>query len=322
MQDKDEKLKIVFFGLGSIGKKHLKILQDNYDFEIYLYKTGKGQEKNDLQIKTFTDINEVFSIKPDIVFITNPTFLHVETALLCAKNNIDLFIEKSLSHNLDKIDELENIIKKNRVFSYVAYNMRFHPVIQNLKKMIDEKPIYFKVICSSYLPNWRLNQDYSKSYSAKKQYGGGVTLDVSHEFDYISWLFNEIKNIEGVCDKVSNLDIETEDIIDVNITCKGGVKGNLHLDYFNSEEVRKIQIYYDDKYIEGDLINNTIITVDKNNEKHIEKFDSGKDETYTSQIKYFIDNYIDKNYNLMNNLDESVKTFKKIIMFKEKNCKI
>lgn len=318
-EKKSDELKVVFFGLGSIGKKHARIIKDNFDFELYAYRTGKGQEKNDLEIQEIYSLEEVFSIKPDVAFITNPTFLHTKTALNCARRNIALFIEKPISHSLENINELENEIKKRKLFTYVAYNMRFHPVIENLKELISkkEKPIDFRVTCSSYLPDWRPNQDYSKSYSAKKEQGGGVILDLSHEFDYISWLFGDIEKIEGHFDKISNLKIDSEDVLDAQIKCSSNVEGELHLDYFSRDEERKIQIYYDKGYLEGDLIKNTIKVVDKDDKEKITKYQCTPNETYKKQIEYFFEQYHKKNQNIMNNFSEALKTFKKIMKFKK-----
>jgi predicted dehydrogenase len=317
---KEGKIKILFFGIGSIGKKHASIIKNNYDFNLYAYRTDKGQEKNDLKIEEFNSLNDAFSINPDIAFITNPTFLHVETALECTRRNIDIFIEKPISNSLEQVDLLDSEVKKNNIFTYVAYNMRFHPVIKNLKEMVSEKdtPIYFSVTCRSYLPDWRPGQDYSKSYSAKNELGGGVILDLSHEFDYIYWLFGEIKKIDGICGKISDLKIDSEDILIANLTCYLGIKGNLHLDYFSLNAERKIKIYYDDELIEGDLIKNTIKIIKGKKEKII-KFKIDLDETYKKQIDYFFKQYKSKNYDIINNYSEALKTFKKIMSFK-KDC--
>lgn len=320
---KTRQLKVVFFGLGSIGKKHAKIIQDNYDHELFAYRTNKGQEENTLKIQEYDNLEDIFALKPDIAFITNPTFLHTETALECAKKNIALFIEKPISHSLKNSDLLEKEIKKRKLFSYVAYNMRFHPVITHLKELVSEEnqAIHFKVVCSSYLPDWRPRQDYTKSYSAKKEMGGGVLLDSSHEFDYIKWLFGDIKTIEGKCGKISNLDIDTEDVVDAEIVCITDIKGDLHLDYFSKEKERKIQVFYNDKYLEGDLINNTIKIVEHGKEKIVKK-EKNLEDTYKMQIDYFFEQYLNKEYNIMNNFSEALKTFKKIMDFKNKHCKI
>jgi predicted dehydrogenase len=323
-QNPSKKLKILFFGLGSIGKRHATILNNQFNVELFAFRTKKGQEKNNLPIQEFTSLNDALAVQPDIAFITNPTNLHVPTAIQCAKRNLALFIEKPLSHSLGHLDELEKEIRKRKLFTYVAYNMRFHPVIQSLKTMIspDEHPIYFRVICSSYLPNWRPNQHYEKSYSAKKELGGGVTLDLSHEFDYISWLFGELKNITGYCGKISNLKISSEDVAETQITCKPNTKGSLHLDYFSLNNERKIQLYYNTKYVEADLLQNTITIIEDNKKPNIKRFQTTMEFTYIEQLLYFFEQYKMNNLQHMNNFSEALKTFKKIMEFKNTNCTI
>ena len=80
----------------------------------------------------------------------------------------------------------------NKVF--VGYNLRFHPVIKKLKKEIKNKKIFnVNIQNSSYLPSWRKNNVYTKTSSAKKALGGGVLLDISHELDFIRYLFGSFK---------------------------------------------------------------------------------------------------------------------------------
>lgn len=320
----DKPLKILFFGLGSIGKRHARLLKNNYDFEVYAFRTMKGQEENDLAIQELFTLKDAFSIKPDVAFITNPTSQHISTALECTKRNIALFIEKPLSNSLRNMTTLEKEIRNKKIFTYVAYNMRFHPVLVNLKTLIStkQKPFYFRVICSSYLPNWRPKQDYSKSYSAQKRLGGGVALDLSHEFDYINWLFNGIKNITGYCDKISDLKIDSEDILDAQITCGSGISGQLHLDYFSHLNERKIQIYFPDEYIEGDLLKDTITILKNNSEIKKITFQNNPNDMYIQQLEYFFKQYTHNNIELMNNFPEALQLFKKMMTFKDKYCRI
>lgn len=317
-------LKLLFFGLGSIGKRHAAILNKKFDVELYAFRSKTGQKQHDLSIHEFSTLEEAFSIKPDIAFITNPTYLHVPTALECARRNISLFIEKPLSHSLDQLDKLGNEIKKQKLFTYIAYNMRFHPVLNYLKKVVStgEQPIYFRIICSSYLPKWRPKQNYEHSYSAQKNYGGGVILDLSHEFDYIVWLFDELKKITGYCRKISNLQINCEDLTEAQITCAQNLHGTLHLDYFSVYNERKIQLYYNTKYIEGDLLKNTVTTIKKNKKPQIIKYENSPDDMYVKQLQYFFEQYNKKNLQNMNNFSEALKTFRKIMEFKKKYCAI
>jgi predicted dehydrogenase len=313
-------MKILFFGLGSIGKKHAKLVAENFDFELYAYRSKLGQEKNmDLNINEIYDLKKALDINPDLAFITNPTYLHIETALQCATRGIDLFIEKPLSDSLKGIEKLKNIVKRKNLFVYVGLCMRFHPVIEELKRIIKNgrDVIYTNTFITSYFPNWRPNQDYRKSYSADSQKGGGILLELIHELDYNYWLFGDIKKIEGKFGKISNLEINCEDIGEMLIEYKNGIWGSIHLNCFSFNAERIIKIYCEDKYIEGDMINTYIKIIDKNGRTELKKFELREDEIYKKQLDYFFECYKNRK-KPMNDLEESTKVLKYLLNFKSK----
>lgn len=72
---------------------------------------------------------------------------------------------------------------------YVAAPMRYTAIIQYIKQHLDmSQALSIRCICSTYLPNWHPNEDYRTSYSAHKDLGGGVSIDLIHEWDYITYL--------------------------------------------------------------------------------------------------------------------------------------
>jgi len=316
---KQVKTKVLFFGLGSIGKRHARLLKENPNIALYAFRSDKDSAKNNMGIKEFDSLEKALAIKPDVAFVTNPTSIHVPTALQCAEKGINLFIESPIGSSLQGLDKLEELVKKNDLFTYVAYNLRFHPIAVYLKQFVKErgKPKEFRAVSSSYLPNWRSGQEYTQSYSTKKELGGGVVLDMSHEFDYIAWLFEGIKKIDGKCGKESKLRMDCEDFADATITCKNGTKGKLHLDCHSVKAVRKIEMFYEGEYIEGDLLHNTVQIKRKDGTEELKEFNVKADDTYRKQLKYFFEKFHNKDENHMNSLPKAVKTFRKIIEFKE-----
>lgn len=107
-------MKIVFFGLGSIGKRHAKIILSNYQYDLYAFRSGVSDQKNYLGVKELYSWDEVSKLKPDIVFITNPTLLHIETAIMCAKLGCKLFIEKPIDKDFNNLDKLLKIVKDKK----------------------------------------------------------------------------------------------------------------------------------------------------------------------------------------------------------------
>jgi len=289
-------MKVLFFGLGSIGKRYADLLKDKH--ELYAYRTSK--KKNELMEKEVYKLEDAFKIKPDVVFITNPPHLHVTTALECAKRNIPMYIEKPISNSTLLIDKLDKTVKKNNVFTYVAYHLRFNTTLRGLKER-KEIPFYFRVCCSSYLPDWR-KKDYRNCYSSSRSFGGGVMLDLSHEFDYLNWLYG-LKKIQGYQHKVSNLSVDCEDTFDGFVTCDKS-SGSVHLDYFGRKEERSIELFFDDGYqfklsflMSKDVLHNV----------------------YKRQLKYFL-NCLNNEETPMNNLSEAIYLFKKIMEVRNEGC--
>jgi len=311
--------KILFFGLGSIGTRHLKLLKKNYNFKIYAYRTSKRKTLPD--ITNIYNLDEALKIKPDFVFITNPTHLHIETALMCLKAGIkNLFIEKPISNSLDNLDFFLEEVENKKAVVYVAYNLRHNPVLKKLKTLTEERIkdiFYVESICRSYLPKWRPNRDYREIYSSKKEMGGGVILDLSHEFDYNEWLFGKIISINGTYGKISDLDIDSEDICDVIIKFKNRIIGKVHLDYFSRSNERIIKIFTPSEEIITDLLNNNIRIINDKDE-YIETFEFEIDSVYEQQLQYYLDG-VENNSNEISNLKEAKELLETLLKFKNQN---
>ncbi|MCB9757514.1 MAG: Gfo/Idh/MocA family oxidoreductase [Candidatus Omnitrophica bacterium] len=313
MIDRMKKLKIVIFGLGSIGQRHVEILRKHFKHELYAFRSG-GACGNVFGIPELTTWYMVDQIKPQVAFITNPTSEHLHVALECARRGMNLFIEKPLSDSLTGIQALITLCDKNKLTAYVAYCLRFHPVIEKIKSLLKgQKVVHARVVCSSMLHQWRAGKDSRKSYSAYRAMGGGVILDLSHEFDYIRFLLGEIKSIAGVKGRMGQVTVDSEDFADVLVTLENGIVVNCHLNFASWDTERVIQIDLKDGFIKGDLIQNTVV-YQKNNKLRQFKFPVDRNHYLKKQTQYFF-----KNLNhpaLMNNLKQAQVLLKPILEFR------
>lgn len=307
-------MRVVLFGLGSIGKRHAKILRNNFRFDLFAFRSGANTKRNDLKIKEIYSWKEVAQLKPDVAFIMNPTYLHIRTARKCAALGMHLFIEKPFSHNLKGIDDLERICRKKRLTCYTAYCLRFNPIIQELRKLVQKKRIYHvRVTCSSYLPEWRKPLHSRKSYSRIAIQGGGVLLDLSHEFDYIQYLFGDIKIISGFFGRASNVSVDAEDFADLLISARRAKNVNLHLNFFSSFNERRIVIDHAAGCIVADLLGNKIEEY-RGPKKKIRELTISRDNYLKAQAEYFFKNL--GNAKIMNNPAEAKKLLVEILNFK------
>ena len=127
--------------------------------------------------------------------------------------------------------------------AYVAAPMRWCGTMLALKEELPRlKPYSARVICSSYLPDWRPGVDYRTVYSAHREMGGGVTIDLIHEWDYLVELFgvpSQVYNLKGT---FSHLEIDSDDL-SVYIARYPGLLAEVHLDYFGRTYRRSIELF-------------------------------------------------------------------------------
>src|SRR5690625_4725666 len=251
--------KICIIGLGSIGTRHLynivSVLEERkISFTIDLLRSDKNKQlegkKKDLINKVFYSYNEL-PCNYDIIFVTNPTNLHFETVKKCVPKTDHMFIEKPVFANEDIC--VENLSLKRDMIYYVACPLRYSNVIQYLKSNFDLNSVYSaRVISSSYLPDWRSNLDYRETYSARTELGGGVSIDLIHEWDYLYFLFGNPQKVCNISGKFSHLEIESEDL-SIYIAKFNGLLAEVHLDYFGRVPIREIQIFTNEDTVVGDL---------------------------------------------------------------------
>lgn len=256
--------KIGIIGLGSIGTRHLNNIVTVLDkrevsYSIDLIRSGKGKAiKGDIG----NHINEIFYSYDDcpddydVVFITNPTHLHFDTIKKFVTKTNHMFIEKPV---FDVVNvPMEALQLKNNMVYYVACPLRYTSVLQYIKNEINLKNVYCaRSICSSYLPEWRAGQDYRDTYSAHKDQGGGVSIDLIHELDYIFYIFGEPEEVFNLKGKFSNLEIDSDDL-SLYVAKYTDKAVELHLDYFGRKTIREIQMFTDEDTIVGDIVNSEI----------------------------------------------------------------
>lgn len=293
------KKKILIIGFGSIGAKHARILSKFKNISEIAVKT----KSKIIKIKKTFVIKNLEKFNPDYIIISSKTSEHYSNVREVEKyyKKKVVLIEKPVFESYKKIGKLRNKY-------FVGYNLRLHPVIGYLKK-ISKKHKFFSIdiYCSSFLPNWRKKRNYSKTYSSIKKYGGGALLDLSHELDYLQWLFGKISEVYFFYrKKLSNLKLNVED----NYKLTGRIKKiffSLNVNFFSKLNFRKIILNGNNISIEADLLKNTIFIVSKKKIKKI-KFNKNKDYTYIKEHKLILN----KKFNYISNIEDGLNILKLI----------
>ncbi|HEY3668294.1 MAG TPA: Gfo/Idh/MocA family oxidoreductase [Polyangiaceae bacterium] len=222
----------LFVGLGGIGQRHLRnlraLLGDSVQVNAYRVRRERQTLDDTLQVVPGVDLEEQYGVEvcsdieqalaenPDVVFVTNPSSLHVPIALEAAKRGCHLFIEKPLSHSLAQVSELVAECERKRLTSCVAYQLRYHPGFLRLRELLSAsvlgRVLSVRAEVGEYLPGFHPYEDYRRMYAAKSELGGGVTLSQIHELDYLCALFGAPRRVFSMGGHVSSLEVDVDDL--------------------------------------------------------------------------------------------------------------
>jgi predicted dehydrogenase len=113
-----------------------------------------------------------------------------------------------------------------------------------------------------YLPSWRPDSDYRKTVSAQNYLGGGVVNELSHEIDYLLWIFGDINWIRAITSKQSDLDIDVEDSAHILMGFKKHNKNNLiaslNMDFIRHDRKRECIVLGSKGSVKWDGLNGTV----------------------------------------------------------------
>jgi predicted dehydrogenase len=323
--------RLLIVGSGSIGKRHFDVVRTLYpsvDIKFLSRPPQNDQLKISGHIYAWDDVDK---FNPDIAVIANPAPFHAQLGINLAKRGVHLLVEKPISDNSDDASLLAHECRKNNVLLQVGYNLRYLSSLKSFRKLIISGNIIGDLISirsevGQYLPHWRNNVDYRNTVSARKELGGGVLLELSHEIDYLNWIFGVPETVFGFIGKQSNLEINVEDSADLLIRYPlGKIKkkylvANLSMDFIRSNPVRQCTVIGSTGSIRWDGIAN-IVEVYESNMSTWSTIYEGKDsvsDTYFSQMEDFMSRVIRSAYH-DNYSADSIRVLRLIEAARESN---
>lgn len=252
-------MRVGIAGLGSIGMRHARNLKTLGVTDIVGFDPDHDRRTafaSSIGGTARTDWAETLDDGLDLAVIASPNAFHLPQAIAAAKKDVHLFIEKPLGLDAEEAGELSRIVAASGLFAHAGSNWKFHPAFKRMKRLLDQgaigRPTGIQVVAGQWLPDWHPWEDFRKSYSARKDLGGGAVND-THELDYMSWLLGPVTGIIGMTAHSGALPIETEDVAVCSMRFANGALGSLLTDYIQRCRRRRYHISGDRGTIEWDF---------------------------------------------------------------------
>lgn len=230
-------------GLGSIGRRHLRLLREalpEADIRVLRHSGCDGSiEKAD---GCFEKLEAACEFCPNLAVIASPAPFHVPVASALVQAGAHLMVEKPVSHSTAGVSELVALCAAEGRQLQVGYNLRFLETLQRFRAELAAGAIgtvrLVRCEIGQYLPDWRPDVDYRGAVSARRDLGGGVLLELSHEFDMLRWVFGEVAWLSCWIGQLGSLEIDVEDSAAVNFGFVEGPVAQLSMDFLRRDAKR------------------------------------------------------------------------------------
>ncbi len=257
--------KALVVGSGSIARRHLvnfRHLMPGADVGC-VSASGRSLTAGETPATTqLLSMAAAIAWSPDLAVVASPAPLHLKHARQLLEAGVPVLIEKPLSDSLASVQAEAPLLALNRDRIEVAYNLRFLSSAQRMKTLVDEacagRILGIRIEVGQYLPDWRPQADYRSQVSANRSLGGGVLLELSHELDYLTWLFGRFDKVFCIATNSGQLEIDVEDRADILLS-RGDLTAQVHMDFLQRRASRSCKVIGSSGTLHWDLIANRIL---------------------------------------------------------------
>ena len=283
-----------------MGRRYLRIAREQFpNAEIHVLGHSAASEIPEFSSGYMTTLEEAIQYAPQIAVIANPSTFHIPIAQALAKMGTHLLIEKPISFTAGGVFELIETCKENQCVLQVGYNLRYSPSLQKFREVLlgGEIGKILSVRCEvgQYLPNWRPEKDYRQGVSANEDLGGGVLLELSHELDYLQWIFGDVDWVRATLTRQSSLEIDVEDSAHMTLgfvsnRSQHQLIATLNMDFIRHDQTRICVAIGENGSLKWDGILGEV-SVFKKGASHWQRLFTHtplKDETYLAEWQDFV----------------------------------
>ena len=286
-------------GLGSIGQRHLanlRALRPDCQIAVLRRAPASGDAPG-TDTSIITSMAEVEAFAPHAAIIAGPASTHLDAATELIRLRIPTLIEKPLSNSIDGVAEFQRAADDAGVAVMIGYNLRFQPSLIAARDALLSGAIghvrWARAEVGQYLPDWRPDSDYREGVSAKKALGGGALLELSHEIDFIYWMFGIPDRVIACGDRLSDLAIDVEDCVDLILDYRSRrMMASIHLDFLQRSASRTAKFVGSEGAIIWDGIGQTVTMVGSDGVHRSVYAPDARDDrntTYLRELRSFVE---------------------------------
>jgi UDP-N-acetyl-2-amino-2-deoxyglucuronate dehydrogenase len=229
------KIKFAIVGCGSIGKRHIAVLDAEPEAEIVAICDTDEKKCKELStlysgVPYFTSYNEMLNqITADVVNVVTPHALHADMTIQALNKKFNVLVEKPMALTMLDCHRMNDSALKNGMKLWVVKQNRHNVPVKLAKDAIDKGMLgkIFMVKCDILWNRYQGYYDESPWRGKKIQEGGALFTQASHFIDLLVWWCGDVVDVKTFME-TQNHRIETEDSGNAIFKFSSGTMGSLN----------------------------------------------------------------------------------------------
>ena len=296
---------VIIIGLGSMGKRRIRLLSDHQGVKIYGIDNNPGRCQEVIEkfgLRCFASISEAVKEKHiDAAMICTSPLSHANIIKECLNYNLHVFTEINLvsdgyEDNMALAKDKGLVLFLSSTFLYQSETLK---IIERVKSSNVSKLNYLYHV-GQYLPDWHPWESYNNYFIGNPRTNGCREI-LTIDLPWIVTAFGSIKSVQVMKSKNTNLNIEYNDNYLIMLEHESGAKGVFAVDVVSRKAVRHFEVYGEDLHVTWEGTPETLVEymIDKKEDvqllsgettEHIEGYSNLIDENpYRDEIQAFLD---------------------------------
>ena len=256
-------MKIVIIGLGSMGKRRLRLLKLNFpNINIIGVDNNEDRLKNveeDYGIDCYKSLEEING-DVDCAFVCTSPLSHAKIINKCLEREMHVFSEINLISDSYETN-IYSAGKRNKVL-FLSSTMLYRAELQLIgEKLIERGSCAYQYHTGQYLPDWHPWEDVNSFFASNRDTNGCREL-LAIELPWLDKVFGKIEKVNVLTRKLMRLKFDFPDTYFIQIEHAGGNIGSVVIDVVSRQAVRRLEVFNEDIYIRWDGTPDTLYEKD------------------------------------------------------------
>ena len=288
------KKKGVIVGLGSIGRRHARLLSERDDVEIAVCDTNDKMIQAAFteigEVAVYRTIDEVLDAHPDFIVVATPHDLHAPQTVAALERGVHVLCEKPMSDTLAGANEMKAAAERSSAVLSIAFMLHFNPAIIRIRSLIESGALGTVLAINYRIGSYVTLVNSGSRYQAAMR--GALLLDYAHQPDLIYWILGS--RPKGVyCAGAFGGDMEfssNPNVLTLVCDYDTPLLATIALNYLQMPERHECEVIGDQGWVSYDMKQGELIIGRvADDSTTVERFTFERDDMYREEHRVFLD---------------------------------